>query len=169
MAFKIQSFNLSLPFNIGGVSVVRTEAQMRAAWSLYVEYATRISTQRLESGMGSIREALHSLHALFDITRAVLKQEGPGVAEGPNSIGPLAIKILNEGVRPFLVEWHTKLSVFEADQAKQQQKTLGVDVTPIIDESLWEQADAFYISLEAFRVDFLSYVDELGLIAGLRD
>lgn len=169
MGLKITSFNLSLPFGIGGVSVVRTEAQMRAAWSLYVEYATRISTQKLEPGQGSIREALNSLYKLFEVTRTVLKQEGPGVAEGPKSIGPLAIRILNDGVRPFLVEWHTKLSAFEAEQAKHQREEFGPDTTVIIDESQWSESDAFYTALEEFRLNFLAYVKELEVIAGLRD
>ncbi len=31
MGFKVSSFNITLPFGIGGVSVTRTEAQMKAA------------------------------------------------------------------------------------------------------------------------------------------
>ena len=80
-----------------------------------------------------------------------------------------AFNILNKGVRPFLVDWHTKLSSFETEQAKHQREQHGPDVTVIIDESQWAQADAFYTALEEFRVDFLSYVHELELIAGLRE
>ncbi len=168
MGLKITEFQLSLPFGIGSVSVKRTQAQLNAAWSLYVEYATRISTQELKPGQGSIREALNSLHALFDVTRTVLKQEGPAVAEGPDSVGPLSIRILNEGVRPFLVEWHTKLGAFETKQTRRQKKELGPGIAPVIDESDWDQADAFYSALDSFRKDLLEYVNALGTLADLR-
>jgi len=169
MGFKITEFQLSLPFGIGGFTVKRTQAQMNAAWNLYVEYATRIATQPLEAGQGSMREALSSLYALFDVTRSVLKQEGPGVAQGPQSIGPLAIRILNDGVRPFLVKWHTQLSAFESAQALQQRQEHGPDVTPIIDESEWELADAFYDEMNQFRLDLLQYVEALADLAGVND
>jgi hypothetical protein len=149
--------------------VVRTEVQLRAAWSLYVEYATRISTQPLEPGHGSIREALGSLHALFDVTRTLLKDLGPGVAEGPDSVGPLAIRILNNGVRPFLVEWHTKLSAFETEEALRQQENLGRGATPVIDEATWRDAGAFYDALESFRSSMLVYVGALETLAGLKE
>ncbi|MCP4691049.1 MAG: hypothetical protein GY859_23575 [Desulfobacterales bacterium] len=168
MGLKIKSFEIALPFGIGKMSVLRTEAQLKAAWSLYVEYATRISTQPLESGQGSIREALNSLHKLFEVTRAVLKQEGPAVAEGPNSVGPVAIRILNEGLRPFIVKWHTKLSAFEIEQKREQRKTPGAVMEAVIDESQWEEAGNFYKALETFRKDFLEYVETLEILAGLK-
>jgi len=169
MGFKITAFQLNLPFGLGGASVIRTEAQVKAAWALYVEYATRISTQKLEPGEGSIREALTSLYKLFDITRTVLKQEGPGVAEGINSVGPMAIQTLNEGIRPFLVKWHTKLGAFETAQALEQQGKLAPGAAPIIDEGQWEEAAKFYAELDKFRLEFLQYVNALGELAGLEE
>ena len=169
MSFKIGSCELSLPFGIGKVSILRTEAQLNAAWALYVEYATRISTQPLEPGQGSIREALNSLHKLFDLTRAVLKQEGPGVAEGPNSIGPLAIRILNEGVRPFLVKWHTKLGAFETEQKREQHKLPGGFPEAVVDEAEWDEAEKFYEELEGFRQKFMKYLESLEILSGLKE
>jgi hypothetical protein len=166
MGLKITSFSLNLPFGIGGVSVVRTEAQVRAAWSLYVEFATRIATQPLEPDQGSPREALTSLHQLFEATRTVLKEQGPGVAEGPESVGPLAIRILNHGVRPFLVRWHTKLGAFEKSERAHQQSP-GRDVQPATDEGKWPESDAFYADLDDFRLSMLAYVEALGELAGV--
>jgi len=165
MAFKITTFNLNLPFGIGGVSVVRTEAQRTAAWSLYVEYATRIATQRLAVGQGSAREALDSLHSLFGATRAVLKDLEPSVAEGPESVGVLAIRILNEGVRPFLVEWHTRLSGFETEQRLLQQEQGMRNF--VIDDAQWGEREEFYEALEEFRVDMQTFVGALAELAGV--
>lgn len=167
MAFRIETFNFNLPFGLGGVSIQRTEAQMRCAWALYVELATRISSQGLEPGQGSCREALDSLYGLFDVTRATLKDAGPSAAEGPESVGPIAIDILNRGLRPFLVRWHSSLSAFEHAQKREHYAKFGGDSQPLIDESAWpEQAD-FYAAMETLRLDLAQYVAILGRLAGV--
>ena len=162
---KVEKFSVNLPFGIGGVEIACTEGQQRASWALYVEYETRITTQALLPGEGSAREALTSLHSMFDITRTVLKEQGPEVAEGPDSIGPLAIRILNEGVRPFLVRWHTRLGEFEAQEALCQNP--GPGRQPIIDESKWKDINEFYAALEAFQEDMREYVRALAELTGL--
>ncbi|MEM7202958.1 MAG: hypothetical protein AAF628_22050 [Planctomycetota bacterium] len=165
MPFKIESFSFNLPFGIGGANVVRTEAQQRAAWALYVEYATRIASRPLPRGQGSAREALTSLHHLFDATRTVLKDLGPGVAEGPDSAGELAIRILNQGVRPFLTEWHTKLGAFETKEQRAQREQ-GIR-EPTVDEGEWSELGAFYAALETFRLDMQHFVHALQQLAGV--
>lgn len=164
MGLKITSFSLNLPFGIGGVKVTRTEAQQRAAWALYVEYETRITTQALLPGEGSAREALTSLHRMFDITRTVLKEEGPDAAEGPESIGPLAIRILNLGVRPFLVKWHTRLGAFEA-----LARDSDAGQNPAAGEAGWPDIDEFHADLKKFQGEMCEYVDALATLAGLKD
>jgi len=165
MAFRIDSFDFNLPFGLGGVTINRTEAQMNAAWSLYVEYMTRVATQELKPADGSIREALSSLHELFEITRTVLKEQGPNCAEGPNSVGPLAIRILNQGVRPFLVQWHTELGAFEDEETIKQQATLNPGMKPVIDESKWKYFDSFYPALDIFRKELMEFVYALAKLA----
>ena len=154
MGVKVDSVWLDLPF-IGRVKISRTEAQRRAAWALYVQLATRIASQPLEPGQGSAREALESLHDLFDETRQVLEDAGPDLARGKVSIGPLAIRVLNDGVRPFLVHWHTRLSAFEHSQGEGAV------------EAAWPERDAFYGELEAFRLNMRKYVVALGELAGV--
>ena len=168
MGLKVTSFSINLPFGIGGVSVARTETQIRAAWALYVEFATRVATQPLEEGYGSAREALNSLHSLFEVTRTVLKSEGPSIAEGPDSVGPLAIRILNEGLRPFLGRWHTRLSAFETAQ-KISFQTQSPGSESIINESEWSDRADFFDALESLRLSLLSYVEALGMLAGLSE
>jgi hypothetical protein len=168
MALKITDISLSLPFGIGGVTIARSEAQREAAWALYVEYATRITTQSLAPGQGSLREALTSLYNLFDITREVLKSAGPGVADGPESLGPLAIRVLNDGVRPFLVDWHSRLGAYEDEQRIAQRAQLAPGVEPVIDEDAWDQAADFRAALEELRRGLASYVDALAVLAGIQ-
>lgn len=49
-----------------------------AAWDLYVELLTRITTQPLPDEDGVEQTALDSIHALFGITRKTLKDHGRG-------------------------------------------------------------------------------------------
>ena len=167
MGFKIQSLNVNLPFGLGGANIVVTEAQQKVAWALYVELATRVAGVKLEPGMGSAREALDSLYSLFETTRAVLRAEGPSAANGPESVGPIAINILNNGLRPFLVKWHTALSSFEDQQKEEQRKEFGGKTNIIIDESRWPEHEAFYQALEKNRQGMLEYIEILARIAGV--
>lgn len=144
MALKLQSLSINLLFGLGGANIVVTEAQKSVAWALYVELATRVAGVELKPVMGSAREALNSLYSLFETTRAVLRNQGPGAADGPESVGPIAIDILNRGLRPFLTKWHSILSGFEAKQTEAQRSRFGGDVTVLVDESCWPERDAFY-------------------------
>jgi hypothetical protein len=154
---KLRSVALNLPFGLGGVQVDVSEAEVHAAWQLYVEFATRITGHPLEPGAGSVREALDSLHSLFGTTRRVLQEAGPEVAEGPDALGPLAVRILNEGIRPFLVSWHTELRDLEARQPGGQP----AEVRP-------ERRQQFDGQLAALREDLGQYVEALAQIVGIR-
>lgn len=168
MGLKVKTLSFSLPFGIGNVSIEADAAQQEAAWALYVELATRIAAVPLAPGAGSAREALNSLYSLFETTRGVLRRAGPGAANGPHSVGPLAIDILNKGLRPFLVEWHGTLGAFEQQQTEQQRERYGGQATIVIDESRWDERDAFYEALEENRQAMRAYVDALAAIAGIQ-
>lgn len=167
MGSKLKSISINLPFGLGGANIEINENQEKAAWALYVEFATRISGQELKPDMGSAREALNSLYSLFDTTRSVLHDAGPGAAKGPESVRPIAIQILNQGLRPFMVKWHTSLRDFEAEQTKEQPSQLGGENTGNIGESSWSERDAFYWELEILRQAMLQYIETLASIAGI--
>lgn len=63
-----------------------------AAWTLYVEFLTRVTTQRLASKDDDEKTALDSIHALFPLTREILRRHGSGCAE----YAKLAIPVLNQ-------------------------------------------------------------------------
>ena len=77
-----------------------------AAWELYIELLTRITTQPLDDLHGDEKTALDSVYSLFAITRKVIKENGRGCIE----FTKIAIVILNQVVRPFTAKWH-KLSI----------------------------------------------------------
>ena len=73
-----------------------------AAWEMYIELLTRITTQPLDTEHGDEKTALESIYSLFSITRQVLKNNTRNCIE----FAKLAIVILNQIIRPFTAKWH---------------------------------------------------------------
>jgi hypothetical protein len=73
-----------------------------AAWELYIELLTRITTQHLQPDQGDEATALESIYALFGLTRETLKRQGRQCDE----FAKIAIVVLNQVVRPFTAKWH---------------------------------------------------------------
>ena len=80
------------------------DADKNAAWALYIELLTRITTQPLPTEHGDEGTALDSVYSLFAITREVIKEHGPDCI----NFTKIAIVVLNQVVRPFTAKWHRK-------------------------------------------------------------
>ncbi|MBY0474651.1 MAG: hypothetical protein K2Q13_06270 [Nitrosomonas sp.] len=116
-----------------------------AAWDLYVELLTRITTQPLPDEDGVELTALDSIHALFDITRETLKTHGRSCIQ----FARIAIIVLNQVVRPFTAKWHRK----------SQQ---GVFASP-------EQCRQFRQELRTLQMQLRNYTRLLGKLADVED
>ena len=88
-----------------------------AAWDLYVELLTRITTQPLPAEYGDESTALESIHSLFPLTRETLRRHGRGCKE----FSKIAIVILNQIVRPFTARWHKDSLAGAFDDAAQRE------------------------------------------------
>jgi hypothetical protein len=75
-----------------------------AAWELYVELLTRITTQYLSPQDGDEQAALDSVYVIFPLTREILRRHGSGAGE----FAKLAIPVLNQVIRPFTAKWHPR-------------------------------------------------------------
>lgn len=137
----------------------RIDVERRAAWQLYVELNTRIATQPLKASEGLLREALSSLHAVFGITREILKEAGPVVAQGRESLGFYAMEILNQILRPILAKWHPALSDWE-----NQRPT---DISSSEHEKKWKHAQDLRREIERTRKNLVGYCAALALLAGV--
>lgn len=161
--FTGASVGIKLPFlSIQGNWKVE-EKQKEAAWELYVELVTRISTVELKEGEGSLREALSSFYSLFATTREVLKKHGPVIATSGNkediTLGYVAVAMLNKVIRPLLSEWHPKLSHHEDGRPE--------DVSVIEHEKNWAETDALRSEINKIRLQLLEYAEVLGEYAGV--
>ena len=78
------------------------DADRDAAWELYIELLTRITTQPLPQEDGDEETALKSVYAIFGLTRDTIKRHGRACRE----FTKLAIVVLNQIVRPFTAKWH---------------------------------------------------------------
>jgi hypothetical protein len=156
---KATKLIVGLPFNLGQLEFEPDEVQQRAAWELYVELTTRIAVQPLGPDEGLMREALSSLYNIFGATREILREAGPSVAQGPNSFGPVAIEVLNKGLRPFMAKWHPLLLAHEQQRPP--------DVSARDHERSWDKAPEFREELAKVQEQMMIYAKALGKIAGV--
>lgn len=153
-----------LPTAPRGGKWVADRKQQTAAWEMYVELITRISVQPLGAEEGLLREALSSLYSLFGETRRILKQHGPGVARplsgGEVAFGILAVRVLNQLLRPLLAKWHPLLQAHEVSRP--------AEIAPSAHERSWEHHDELRRRIEEVRSEMLDYADLLAQVAGVR-
>ncbi len=104
--FLEKSGMTSLKFTISFLQMEWTPktADKDAAWALYIELLTRITTQPLPAEHGDEQTALDSVYSLFGITREVIKEQGPDCI----NFAKIAIVVLNQVIRPFTAKWHRK-------------------------------------------------------------
>ncbi len=121
------------------------DADRDAAWELYVEMLTRIVTQPLPDGAGDEKAALESVHALFPVTREILRRHGRQTIQ----FSKVAIPVLNQVVRPFTAKWH-RLSLSGAFE----------------DEAMRSE---FREDLRGLLVDMSNYIGMLAEIAKVED
>lgn len=78
------------------------DADKDAAWELYTELLTRITTQELPIEHGDEQTALESVFKIFGLTRDIIKHHGRDCIE----FTKIAIVVLNQIIRPFTAKWH---------------------------------------------------------------
>ena len=129
----------------------------QVAWKLYIETATRVSTQALSDQAGFMGEALSSLYALFQTTRDLLRASRPSVpVPGAPTVEYLAVTMLNRELRPFLSEWHPRLSEWEKKH-------------PDDPESDWPGNAACRDQLRGVQANLLEFALAFARLADVRD
>lgn len=98
--WKMSSLKVTVPFL--EMEWKPQDEDKGAAWELYIELLTRITTQPLDSAHGDEKTALDSIHALFSITRQILKANTRNCIE----FTKIAVIVLNQIIRPFTAKWH---------------------------------------------------------------
>ena len=94
-SLKVNAKFLELEFKKG-------DKDKDAAWALYVELLTRVTTQALKDDEGTEDSALDSIYSIFPITRSILKEYGRDCV----NFAKIAIIVLNQIIRPFTAKWH---------------------------------------------------------------
>jgi len=115
-----------------------------AAWELYVELITRVSTQHLEPDEGDEAAALKSIYELFGLTRSTIKHHGRYCI----NFARIAVVMLNQKVRPFTATWHRQMVAGELDGTARE---------------------TFRTELRALQVDLRNYTHLLADLADVED
>jgi hypothetical protein len=150
---QLKKVSLSLPFGIGKAEWESDPSERRAAWDLYVELVTRVAVDQTPTPAGGEAEAIGSLYSLFSATRDILKSAGPDIARSRESVGAIALAVLNLGVRPFLSKWHSR---FEDWKASGQH-----------DHGAWPNAEEFRKEMRTLQSSLAEYAAALAVIAGI--
>jgi len=158
---RLKKVSVSLPFGLGSAEWEADQTQRKAAWSLYIELVTRIAVQPLDIDQGLLRETLTSLNSLFGTTRQILKEAGPSVGASRNSVGGIAITVLNNGLRPFLSKWHPRLQAWELQRSSQR--------TFQEHERIWPEITELRCELALLRKHLEEYANALAIIAGVME
>jgi hypothetical protein len=116
-----------------------------AAWDLYIELLTRITTQPLSEEDGVEQTALTSIYALFEITRQTLKNHGRSCIQFTR----IAVIVLNQVIRPFTARWHRKSESRAFDDP--------------------EQCVEFRSELKALQIQLRNYTGLLADLANVED
>jgi hypothetical protein len=125
--------------------VIFEDVDRKAAWELYVELVTRVTTQPLDQVYGDEAAALTSVHTIFESTREVLRKNGVRCYQ----FSRIAVLMLNQVVRPFTTKWHEKSVSGELANADEQSR--------------------FRAELTALQEDLLNYTALLAEMAGVED
>lgn len=102
---KIDDWRLEA-VEIQGLKFTTAGAQRRVAWRLFIEMATRISTQPMRDEDGDNGVALKSLCDLFQFTRRTIAEMEPTPTATGDTVETFALDMLNMDLRPFLSKWH---------------------------------------------------------------
>ncbi|MGD2118138.1 MAG: hypothetical protein PVG66_07255 [Chromatiales bacterium] len=116
----------SLKINIGFLEAEfsPSDSDREAAWDLYVELLTRVTTQALASDSGDEETALKSIYSIFGLTREIMRKHGSGCGE----FAKIAIPVLNQIIRPFTSLWHKRSiagDLSDPDSQRQFRKELA--------------------------------------------
>lgn len=157
---KLHEVGIKVDFGIFELDTkwVGDPRQQNAAWALAVELQTRVATQEVGFDGGTIREALSSLHAIFGVTREVLRNGGPAVGLRRDTVGGIAMVVLNKAIRPFLSRWHPALSEWEHRRPAER--------SPVEHERAWERAVECRGELARLQRGLWEYSKALAKVAG---
>ncbi len=119
--------------------------EQQAAWELYIELITRITTQDIDGESGDEAAALTSIHDTFGITRQLLKEKG----RKAETFSKIAVVILNQKLRHFTGTWH-------------KRSLAGAFTEP-------EQCARFWEELKEIQNTMRHYAALLAAVAGVED
>lgn len=153
-AMRLTEVTVSVP-QLGKLKFTVTAESQQVAWRLFVELATRISTQPLHDDSGRLRSALNSLHGLLAFIRELLKENPPSRRTGTEpTVEQLAITLLNNELRPFLTFWHRSLHEWQEEN-------------PTLSEAHWPLNSRCRTELLAMQSSLRGYVLTFGELAAV--
>ena len=104
--YRTAQITLSLPFGLGNVVYEASDQDRVLAWKMYVQLKTRKAALLFDEEFDIISNVHDSLHDIFAVTRDLLSEIRPYHGETQKNIADFVLRVLNDGIRPHLTQWH---------------------------------------------------------------
>ncbi|PJA26333.1 MAG: hypothetical protein CO189_11290 [candidate division Zixibacteria bacterium CG_4_9_14_3_um_filter_46_8] len=104
--YKKSKITLNIPFGLGNIVYDASDQDRVLAWKMYVQLKTRKAALLFDETHDIISQVYDSLHEIFPLTRDILSECCPHYLETQKSISDFVLRVLNDGIRPHLTQWH---------------------------------------------------------------
>jgi len=137
-----------------------TTQEADAAWHLFIELSTRITTQPFNTESGHLRDAFSSLYSVLQTAREVLKSVGPSKSNQDMTFPSISLLLITDHIAPFLTKWHELLA--EHEETRSQKESM------LSHEKKWILRDACIADLQALQETSLRYTALFAEISGVK-
>jgi len=103
--FLCSNVTISLPFGLGNITYEATDKDRVLAWKMYIQLKTRKAALPFNIEHDIIIDVFDSIYKIFNETRDLLSEIKPHQQETQKSVADFVLRVLNDGIRPFLTKW----------------------------------------------------------------
>ncbi|MFE3174527.1 toll/interleukin-1 receptor domain-containing protein [Amycolatopsis sp. NPDC059090] len=138
------------------------DEERRTAHRILNELTSRVSLHELPDGEGLLRDALSSLHTLFDRIRQICGEVDPDTLRPSTPVRPglatLTRRLQDDILRPFLLYWHPRLS--------DHHELRPSDVGSHAHELAWPLQTQLRSEFSKLQLSIAEVADELAVLSG---
>ena len=155
---RVTQVEINLPFGLGNITYEATDRDRVLAWKMYVQLKTRKAALPFDEEHDVIADVFESLHDVFPVTRDLLSEVNPHHGEAQRSVADFVLRVLNDGIRPYLTRWHATYRMWwDAAVAVSENKNKSAQET----QRAFPQYAELTADLKKMNDELAKYAEEL--------
>jgi len=120
---KLQRNEVNLIISGVELRLLSSEDDRKIAWEIFTEINTRIAVVDFNEDYDSFYHVHKSLYTMFQLVRDKIKEiPVDTIKDDNNQIIDFYLRILNDGIRPYLSKWHIPISQWVKNNEKENPK-----------------------------------------------